>query len=91
LIIGGVDDEGSHLYSLDPLGSLLEEKRFTSTGSGSVMAYGVLEDSYKDNITTKEGVELVKKAIETSRRRDIASGGDLQIATVTKKGFMKVQ
>jgi proteasome beta subunit len=91
LIVGGVDDEGPHLFSLDPLGSLLEEKRFTSTGSGSVMAFGVLEDSYKPNITVKDGVELVKKAIEASRRRDIASGGDLQIATITKTGFIQLQ
>ena len=91
LIIGGVDADGPHLFSLDPLGSLLEEKRFTSTGSGSVMAYGVLEDSYRESMSVKDAVELVKKAIETSRRRDIASGGDLQIATITKDGFKKLQ
>ncbi|MHA1712870.1 MAG: archaeal proteasome endopeptidase complex subunit beta [Candidatus Ranarchaeia archaeon] len=91
LIIGGVDAEGPHLFTLDPLGSLLEEKKFASTGSGSVMAYGVLEDSFKENMDVKQGIELVKKAIESSRRRDIASGGDLQIAVITKDGFKKIQ
>ena len=28
LIIGGFDAEGPHLYSLDPLGSLLKEEKF---------------------------------------------------------------
>ncbi len=91
LIIGGFDAEGSHLYSLDPLGSLLKEGQFTSTGSGSVISYGVLEDAYSETMDIKQGIELVKKAITASRKRDIASGGELQIATITKDGFTQLQ
>ncbi|MHA1917641.1 MAG: archaeal proteasome endopeptidase complex subunit beta [Candidatus Ranarchaeia archaeon] len=91
LIIGGVDESGSRLFSLDPLGSLLEESKFVATGSGSVMIYGVLEEDYNEEMTTKEGVELAKKAITASRKRDIASGGNLQIAIITDKGYNQIQ
>ncbi len=46
LIIGGVDKNGAHLCSLDPVGGGGEDD-YISTGSGSPMAYGVLEDGYK--------------------------------------------
>jgi len=43
-LIGGVDDSGGHIYALDPLGSMMEEK-YVSTGSGSPVAYGVRESN----------------------------------------------
>lgn len=86
LLIGGLDEEGPHLYSLDPLGSLLEEPEFASTGSGSVIAYGVLESEYRKGMSIDDAVKLVKIAIEAAKKRDAASGGELQIVTITKKG-----
>lgn len=86
LIIAGVDDVGAHIYTLDPLGSMLEEDKFTSTGSGSVVAFGVLEDGYEDKMTLSKGKDLVKRAVNAARRRDIASGGAIQIAIISSKG-----
>lgn len=86
LIVGGVDTEGSHVYMLDPLGSMLEEDEFTATGSGSVVAYGVLEDEYRDNMSIEEGIQLVTRAVNAARRRDIASGGTIQLAVIDSKG-----
>ncbi len=58
LIIGGVDDsEGPSLYVLDPGGGSLQEK-MVATGSGSPIAYGVLEDRYEEEISVEEGKEL---------------------------------
>ncbi|MFX1453203.1 MAG: proteasome subunit beta [Promethearchaeota archaeon] len=90
LVCGGWDKEGPHLYSLDPFGSILEEKTFTATGSGSIVGIGVLENRYKPNMTIEEGIELVKAAITAARKRDIASGGDFQIAKITKEGYKLV-
>jgi proteasome beta subunit len=87
LLLGGFDNEGTHLYSLDPYGSLIEERNFTSVGSGSVVGFGVLEAGYKEKMTIKDGVDLVKRAVDAARKRDIASGGKMQIATITDKGF----
>jgi len=84
LILGGVDDAGPHLYTLDPLGSLIPEEQYTATGSGSVVAFGVLESGYKEGMNLDEGVKLITTAITASRARDIASGGPLQIIAITK-------
>ena len=43
LVMGGVDRYGPRIYSLDALGGQIEERRIVSTGSGSPIAYGVLE------------------------------------------------
>lgn len=84
LILGGVDSTGPHLFTLDPMGSLIEEDRFGATGSGSVIAFGVLEDEYKDGITVDEAASLAERAIRAARSRDTASGGPIQIFKITK-------
>ncbi|MHA1860237.1 MAG: archaeal proteasome endopeptidase complex subunit beta [Candidatus Asgardarchaeia archaeon] len=89
LLIGGYDELGPHLFSLDPLGSLIEEDGFTATGSGSVIAFGVLESEYKKDMSVKEAIEMAKRAIDSARKRDTASGGDMQIAIIRKNGIEK--
>jgi len=87
LIVGGVDKTGPHLYVLDPIGSNLEDK-FISTGSGSLFAYGVLEDKFKENMTIDEGIELAVHAIKAARERDAMSGGKrIWVAKITEKAF----
>lgn len=87
VLIGGVDKSGSKIYSLDPLGGRIEEKKFTATGSGSPIAYGVLEDRYKEGISVKEGVELAARALESAMKRDSASGNGMQFAVITPEKF----
>ena len=50
LLLGGYDDDGPSVYSIDAIGGVTTEK-FTSTGSGSPVAYGVLESQYKTGLT----------------------------------------
>jgi proteasome beta subunit len=87
ILVGGVDRSGSKLYSLDPAGGRIEENKFTSTGSGSPMAYGVLEDRYKPNMTIDEGVELATRALESAMKRDSASGNGMQFCIITPDRF----
>lgn len=89
-IIGGMDKTGFHLYSLDAIGGCLEERKFVSTGSGSPMAYSILEIEYSENIKTKRGVEIAKDAILTAQKRDSASGDGCEIVTITKDGWNKI-
>lgn len=89
-LVGGKDESGFHLYDLSPDGSLVEIDDYVSSGSGSVMAYGVLETLYKKNMTIEEGVKLVAKAINAAVQRDIASGNGIDIVTITKDGIKKV-
>ncbi|MGC8812103.1 MAG: archaeal proteasome endopeptidase complex subunit beta [Candidatus Aenigmatarchaeota archaeon] len=88
LIIAGYDDSGPSIYTLDAIGSVEEEKRFFSTGSGSPIALGVLEDKYKDGLSLNEGIKLAVQAIKAAIERDIASGGkSIDVAVITKDGF----
>ena len=86
LIMAGYDTE-PRLYSLDLAGSLMEEKS-VSTGSGSPVAYGVLEDKYKKNRPVKENLPIAARAIKAATERDVYSGGDgIDIASITKSGI----
>lgn len=87
LIIAGYDVTGPRVFTLDPLGSSEEERKFFSTGSGSPFALGVLEDSFKEGISTEEGSKLAVRAIKSAIERDIGSGGkSMDIAVITKDG-----
>ena len=87
LIIAGFDN-GPKIYTLDAIGSIDEEKKFFSTGSGSPIALGVLEDKYKEGISIEEGIKLSQRAIHAAVERDIASGGkSMDIAIITKSGI----
>lgn len=86
-IIGGADKDGLHVLSVDPAGGA-EEDKFTSTGSGSPMALGVLEDGYKEGMTKEEGVRLAVRAIRAARERDVFSGGKkITIAVIDRNGI----
>jgi len=54
------------------------------------MAYGVLEDNYKDGISLKEGIHIAARAIKAAMARDIATGEGIDVYTITKKGISKV-
>lgn len=88
LILAGYDDSGPSIFTLDPIGGAEEEKKFFSTGSGSPIALGVLEDRYKDGISIEEGTKIALQAIKSAIERDIASGGKaIDVATITKDGI----
>lgn len=89
-IVGGVDSSGFHLYDLSPDGSIVEVDDYISSGSGSVMVFGVLETLYKKGLTVDEGVKLAAKGINAAVQRDIASGNGIDIVTITKDGVKKV-
>ena len=87
LVVGGYDRK-PRLYSLDAAGGLTDEKEFFSTGSGSVMAFGVLEDRFKPGMPVEEIKKLVARAVKAATKRDIASGGDgIDIVVIDPKGY----
>jgi proteasome beta subunit len=86
LILGGFDEKAA-IFSLDALGSIEEEKKFFSTGSGSPMALGVLENQYREGLSVDEGVKIALQAITAAIERDIGSGGKgIDIAIITRSG-----
>lgn len=88
-LVGGYDDSGAHVFSLDPFGSLTEEK-VVSTGSGSPIAYGVLEDQYREDRPVKELLPMVVRAVDSAMKRDVASGDSFDVAVVTEDGFREL-
>jgi proteasome beta subunit len=87
LLIGGYDT-APRLFSFDPSGSVVEEESYFSTGSGSVMALGVLEDNYKEGLDVESAKKLAVRAVRAAIERDIASGGSgIDVTIITQKGY----
>jgi len=90
IVVGGFDEEGFHLYSLDPYGSLIEDD-VIATGSGSPVAYGVLETGYNKQLTLKEGLSLAANTIRSAMKRNVYTGDSFDIATITQeKGYVEL-
>jgi len=89
VLVSGVDDTGPHVFSLDPFGSLTEEK-CVATGSGSPIAYGVLEDKYKEDMFVEEFLPVIVKAISSAMKRDAASGDSFNVAVIDDKGYREL-
>ncbi|HDL14688.1 MAG TPA: hypothetical protein ENH28_00790 [Euryarchaeota archaeon] len=89
LVIGGVDKTGSKVFSLDPLGSSIEDK-VVSTGSGSPYAYGVLEDAYREDMDVEETVRIGVRAMKAALQRDAMTGNGIDVIRITKEGAVKL-
>jgi proteasome beta subunit len=89
VLVGGIDETGPHVYNLDPYGSLTEEK-MVSTGSGSPIAYGVLEDNYREGMTLTETLPIIAKAVNAAMKRDVASGNSYNIIVIDNTGYKEL-
>ncbi len=86
-ILAGMNGGEPSIFLLDMFGTLTEEKRYISTGSGTPYAIGVLESGYKSGITTKEALPLVVKAITSSIRWDPGTGEGFDILVIDEEGM----
>jgi proteasome beta subunit len=89
VLVGGLDDAGPHVYNLDPYGSLTEEKS-VSTGSGSPIVYGILEDAYREGMTIAELLPTVVKAVNAAMKRDVGSGDNYNVTVIDKNGYREL-
>jgi proteasome beta subunit len=87
--VGGLDDTGPHVYNLDPFGSLTEEK-YVSTGSGSPIAYGILEEKYHEGMTIAELLPTIVNAVNAAMKRDVGSGDNYNITVIDKNGYREL-
>jgi len=84
MFIGGVDQTGSRFFVLDPSGSYSEVVCHT-TGYQSAGAQKTLKDNYKPDMSLKEALGLVIKAVfkeETKKPEELAAA---VVETETKK------
>ncbi len=89
-LVGGVDDNGCWLYEVSPDGTVIEFKDYVCDGSGSIVAYGVLEDSYKEGMSQDDTVKLALRAVNAAMQRDTGSGEGIDVVLIDKKGARKI-
>jgi proteasome beta subunit len=89
LIMGGVDSTGGHVYGVDAAGGSIRDD-YVSVGSGSLFAYGVLEDNYKKDITLDEAINLSIRGLSVAMKRDSASGNGITVAVISKEGYSEL-
>jgi proteasome beta subunit len=88
LLIGGYTNNEAKLWSLDPIGGLIEEDA-ASTGSGSPMAYGLLDLEYKKEKSVQDNISVALRAITAALSRDAHTGDGIGLVTITKDGFKR--
>ena len=88
-MITGWDETGPQLYYVDNDATRLHGKYFC-VGSGSLLAYGVLDTYWRADLTLDEAIDLGKRAIYHATHRDGASGGINNLYHVTKDGWVKI-
>jgi proteasome beta subunit len=87
LLIGGIDENGPSVYSVDAMGGATKEEEIVATGSGSPMAYGVLEDRFVPNMNEDEAIDLAIRGLKSAMKRDAASGEGIHVVVITKDKY----
>ncbi len=85
LLIGGVDDEGPHLFETDPSGALLMVKA-TGIGSGRNAVMEVLEEKYDENANIEKTIDLGLEALYKATEGKLTVG-TVEIAVVDAKDY----
>ncbi|MGQ9468880.1 MAG: archaeal proteasome endopeptidase complex subunit beta [Nitrososphaerales archaeon] len=89
VLIGGYDETGASIFNVDLFGSLAKEK-YVSTGSGSPIAYGILESEYQDGIMLEKGIAIAVKAVTSAMKRDAMSGDSFDVVVIDKEGYKEL-
>ena len=64
-----------------------EEKNYVTTGSGSPVAYGLLEEEYHDDLIVEDAKVIALRAVKAAIVRNIGTGDGINIAIIDKNGF----
>jgi proteasome beta subunit len=89
-LMAGYDTE-PRLFSIDLIGAIIPEKKYAATGSGMVVAYGILDSGFKPGMSMDDGVKLATKSIVAARARVSSVGGEnITVLKITSKGIEEV-
>ena len=89
VLVGGVDPTGGSVYNVDFFGSINKEKAI-ATGSGSPVAYGVIESEFKEGTPVAKAYPLAAKAIIAATKRNVYTGDHFDVAIIDKSGFREI-
>ena len=91
-IMGGKDTSGFSLLDITPDGSVVEEKKFATSGAyGSIIGLGLLDNEWKPNMSIEEGKKLAIKVISTAVKRDATVGEGIDIVVIDKNGASEIK
>jgi proteasome beta subunit len=83
ILVGGIDEEGSHLYTLDPIGAIIEDN-YSALGSGTQLAISIIEAEYKPDMKVEDAKTLAIKALYAAMKRDASSGDGVDVLVISK-------
>ncbi|KAG2472797.1 MAG: Proteasome subunit beta [Nitrosopumilales archaeon] len=86
ILVGGYDNDGPALFNIDMFGSV-EEKTYVTTGSGSPVAYGLLEEEFREELTVEEAKVIAIRAVKAAIIRNIGTGDGINVSIIDKNGF----
>ena len=86
ILVGGYDNDGPALFNIDMFGSV-EKKSYVTTGSGSPVAYGLLEEEYREDLSVEEAKKIALRAVKAAIVRNIGTGDGINVAIIDKDGF----
>ncbi|MFW5919745.1 MAG: proteasome subunit beta [Halanaeroarchaeum sp.] len=82
-VLGGVDGDGPHVFTIDPEGGLLEAP-YLAAGTGRETAYGVLDAATTESLA--EARRIAGDALATANERDALTGVEVRVAEITAHG-----
>ncbi|EPR79305.1 20S proteasome core particle subunit beta 5 [Spraguea lophii 42_110] len=82
-------DNDFHIYYVDDSGKRIKGNLF-SVGSGSTIAYSVLDSQYKYDMEKEEALNLGRDAVYHATIRDAYSGGSINLFHIGEEGVKKI-
>lgn len=83
LVLGGVDNQGPHIYCIHPHGSS-DRLPYATMGSGSLAAMSVFESRWKPDMEEEDGKKVVRDAIAAGIFNDLGSGSNVDLCIIRK-------
>ena len=60
----------------------ITDEDFASSGSGSPIAYGVLESAYNKDLTNEQAKQIASKAVAAAMERDPGTGNGIDVLVI---------
>jgi proteasome beta subunit len=68
----------------------MNQEKVIATGSGSPVAYGILESEFKEGVPASKAYPLAAKAIIAATRRNTYTGDHFDVGIIDKDGFREL-
>ncbi len=91
-IIAGVDSDGFSLYDVAPDGAVSKREDYATSGAyGAILAYGILENEWKPNLSIEDGKRMALNVLRTAVKRDASVGNGINITVIDKNGVGEIK